>query len=42
MNGWDHKTSVSTQGKLIELGLDWLRDDMLTKFNELSIRQGNV
>ena len=42
MNGWDRKTSVPTQGKLIELGLGWLRDDMLTKFNELSSRQGKV
>jgi aldehyde:ferredoxin oxidoreductase len=39
MNGWDRQTSVPTQGKLIELGLDWLREDMRKRQNELQCQQ---
>jgi hypothetical protein len=42
MNGWDRETSVPSQGKLIELGLDWLREEMYHKFKELSNFQDNV
>jgi aldehyde:ferredoxin oxidoreductase len=39
MNGWDRQTSVPTPGKLIELGLDWLREDMRKRQNELQCQQ---
>lgn len=28
MNGWDRLTGIPTEGKLVEMSLDWLRDDM--------------
>jgi aldehyde:ferredoxin oxidoreductase len=28
MNGWDHETGIPTDGKLVELSLGWLRDEM--------------
>jgi aldehyde:ferredoxin oxidoreductase len=31
MNGWDHETGIPTDGKLVELSLGWLRDEMATQ-----------
>jgi hypothetical protein len=42
MNGWDRKTSVPTEGKLIELGLGWLCKDMLKIHIEYSNQRESV
>jgi len=31
MNGWDRETGIPTDGKLVELDLGWLRDEMRVK-----------